>query len=304
MRHAAVNFKIDMHAGGAKLVAIHHALIDQRVALGKPKPGRGHAVNIGGVQRCKAPVITVSGAAQVVIEKRGDLLRLQYKTLRKSLMRGRVLAPSAARVKQQLERQRQPRVTRLHSASGRQRSACAVAADGQPFWIQSEALGTALQPQQAIPGVVGSHGKLMLGRKAVIQRNDGASCQMAKLAAKHVVGCHAAHGEAAPVKVQQHRQPFERWRVQPCRKVVAVARRNFQIFRSRQSRPADFQHIGACFIGGAGLAGAECVQRRVPGALDAHNHVPHGGRQQGLRMAQQHWLNRLNTDEVARRDTL
>jgi hypothetical protein len=63
--------------------------------------------------------------------------------------------------------------------------------------------------------------------------------QVAQVAAQHIVRGDAAHGEAAAVQVQQHRQggPVQRGllrRVQARRQRMAVAGREVQVFHAGQ----------------------------------------------------------------------
>jgi hypothetical protein len=70
-----------------------------------------------------------------------DVRHLQHEAVGKRMVRGHVLVARAARVEQQLQRQRQAGVACHQGRHRGQRAAGTVAADGQPGAIQSQRCG-------------------------------------------------------------------------------------------------------------------------------------------------------------------
>ena len=263
------------------MVAVLHAFVNQRIAFSQTDPGRRQAGEVVRQQRGEAPVVAVGGGAHILLEQPGDARLFQQKALGKALVRGRVLVRCATRVEQQLQAQRQAGVTRAQRTLRRQRAARAVATDGDARSVQPQRSAVLRHPDQVLPGVLGRGREFVRRRQTVIQRDHSRAGQPAQLAAQHIVGIDAAQGEAAAMKVQQHRQPgLGGRRVKPRRQRRAVAGRDRELLHPGQGRARQLQHLGAHGVGCARLTRWQAVHGRVGGTGDAFEHALHRGRQQ------------------------
>ena len=296
VRDAPIDLQVHRHPCGAQAVGIGHALVHQRVAFGQAHPGGGDTVQIGRQQGSEAPVLPILRVFDVLAEEPVDGLGIQHQAMGEATVRFRVLVRRRARVEEQLQRQRQAGIARQDGVHRRQRAARAVAAHGQPGRVGAQFSRVRGQPGQCIPGVVRCSRKAVLGRQAVIERHHHAAGQASQFAAQHVVGLHAAHGEAATMQVEQQRQAggagiaLGGRGVEPRRQHRPAARGNAQLLHAGQRGLGHFQHAGAGLVGGAGTHRAQGVQRRAAGACHAVEHVGHlrgqgsGGRGHGRRM--------------------
>ena len=259
MHHTPVNFQVHRHASGTKLVGVHHAFIDQRVALGQTQPSRGDAVNIGRAQWRKAPVVAVGRGAQVVVEEISDVSFFKHKALGKCFVRGRVLVRGATRVKEELQAKWQPTMASLNGACSSQRAASAVPTNRYAMGVQAQPGTLTGDPLHRVPRIVMGHRKLESGRQPVSYREHGTVGQAAQGAAQHIVGGQAADGEAATVKIQEHRQSFTGWRIESHGDVTAIARLKSKTLNPVYLGWGKVQYASAHLVSSPGLHGREGV---------------------------------------------
>ena len=204
--------------------------------------------------------------------------------MREQRVRVGVLVVGGAGVDEQLQRQLQPRVARVHGADGRQRAAGRIAADGDARGIEAQrAAALARQPVQRVPGVVHRGGKAPFGRQAVVERQHGGAAGCAEHAAKGVVRFDAADGEAAAVGVQQHGEAgVSTGRDQARGQGVAVARRDAHLLHARQFGLGHVEHADGLGVGGLGLLRRQRVHGRVRRLRHALDQQAHGGGQAGV----------------------
>ena len=195
-----------------------------------------------------------------------------------------VLVVGGAGVDEQLQRQLQPLVARVQRADGRQRAAGRIAADGDARGVQAQRCpARAGQPVQRVPGVVHGGGKAPLRRQPVVERQHGGAALLAEHAAKGVVRFDAANGEAAAVRVQQHRQAgVVAGRDQARAQLKAVARGDVQVFHARQIGLGDVEHADGFGVRGLGVGRAQRVHGRVRRLRHALDQEAHGGGQAGV----------------------
>jgi hypothetical protein len=190
-------------------------------------------------------------------------------------VRGRVLVRGGAGVEQHLQRQRQARVARLMA-----HTAASVPPALSPPTARRPASRPRLAPcfrdeREGVPRVVRCGRKLVRGRQPVVDRHHRAAALVAQHAAQRVVRADVADGEAATMKVHQHRQHLGRRRIEPRGYREAVARGDAEVFDARQLGLGHFEHARAFFVGGLGLVGGELLERGMAGARHALDHAGH-----------------------------
>ncbi len=142
----------------------------------------------------------------------------------------------------------------------REVAAGAVAADGEPRRIDPE--------RRALPGDPGGRGEaildrgreFVLGRQAVVDRDDGAAGGIGEMAAERVVRFDIADDPAAAVEIDQHRQVRRRRGAG----AAIEAQRNGAAIRPRCREVADLRDRRR--LGGQHFAGGAEQPARLDGA--------------------------------------
>ena len=196
----------DRHTRLAQPARVGLALIAQRIVLGRDHQSRRQPCQTFGCQG-RGVGMAVVRAAQVLVPEPEHRLAGEHVALAVLAVRGCLEVEICDRAEKDLEiRQRDAAVARHQGDHGRQVAAGAVAADGDAAPFQSQRRGAAAHPGEGGERILGGHGKAVLRRTAVVDRDQRTAGGVGQQPAKGVVRLKIADDPAAAVVVHQHRQ--------------------------------------------------------------------------------------------------
>ena len=124
----------------------------------------------------------------------------------KPLYGGPVHGEIDRRVEQQLSAQgRHAAIARQQTDHGRKVAAGAVATDREPVAVDAYRGARFGDPSGGGEAVVDSRREFVLGRQAVIDRNDRAACGVGEVTAQAVIAIKVADNPAAAMKIDEDR---------------------------------------------------------------------------------------------------